>query len=186
MAHRAAHEAVFSVNRPKPGRPRFGGGFLSAVPCTIALRLDKGGSPLVEIHWLELLAIVLAMLSITVTIIGFFASLKFYRDGSNLQQEATKILNNLEVKADAMQQTVSGNFQMMLDKLISPVNEAAQDVAQIADETGNEELAQKAEELERLLNALSESSASSRYFARLARSLRSPTVLTTAMENQEE
>ena len=66
----------------------------------------------------ELLAIVLSIVALTVTIIGFFASLKFYRDGVQLQAKANDALTRIDEKAQSIQTQVGGMFDKTLDAAI--------------------------------------------------------------------
>ena len=67
---------------------------------------------------LELLAIILSIVSVTVTVIGFFASLKFYRDGVELQQKANDVLTGLTEKTEAIRGQVTGMFDKTLEAAI--------------------------------------------------------------------
>jgi len=68
---------------------------------------------------IDSIAIILALVSLTVTVVGFFASLKFYRDGVELQQAATRALVALEEKASSIQNQVGGMFERTLDAAIN-------------------------------------------------------------------
>lgn len=57
-------------------------------------------------------------MSLTITIVGFFASLKFYRDGVQLQQSANNALTKLEEKTEFIQTQVGGMFDKTLDAAI--------------------------------------------------------------------
>lgn len=67
---------------------------------------------------LEGLAIVLSVVSLIITAVGFFASLKFYRDGVELQNTANRALTKLEEKTDFIQSQVGGMFDKTLDAAI--------------------------------------------------------------------
>lgn len=63
-------------------------------------------------------AMVLSVVSLVVTIVGFFASLKFYRDGVELQGKANDALTKLAEKTDFIQSQVGGMFDKTLDAAI--------------------------------------------------------------------
>lgn len=67
---------------------------------------------------LEIVAILLSIVSFVVTVIGFFASLKFYRDGVTLQKNANEALVELSERTGAIQGQVDGMFQKTLDAAI--------------------------------------------------------------------
>src|SRR5260370_40494138 len=67
---------------------------------------------------IEGLAIILSVVSLIVTIVGFFASLKFYRDGVELQKSANTALAKLGEKTDFIQTQVGGLFDKTLDAAI--------------------------------------------------------------------
>jgi len=67
---------------------------------------------------LEGLAIVLSVVSLIITIVGFFASLKFYKDGVELQRAANDALTKLEEKTGFIQNQVGGMFDKTLDAAI--------------------------------------------------------------------
>lgn len=70
------------------------------------------------ITWIDILAIILSFVSLIITTVGFFASLRFYRDGVNLQQSANSALTKLEEKTQFIQTQVGGMFQQTLDAAI--------------------------------------------------------------------
>lgn len=63
----------------------------------------------------DLLAIVLSLVALLVTIIGFFASIVFYRDGRDLQQMATEALTRISEKSEIIQGQVGGILHKTLD-----------------------------------------------------------------------
>lgn len=67
---------------------------------------------------IDALAIVLSVVSLIITIVGFFASLKFYRDGVSLQKSANDALTKLEEKTAFIQNQVGGMFDKTLDAAI--------------------------------------------------------------------
>ena len=64
---------------------------------------------------LNIISIILAVVAVVVTVIGFFASLKFYRDGMNLQSRANDALSKIAEKADSIHSQVGGMFDKTLD-----------------------------------------------------------------------
>jgi len=68
---------------------------------------------------IDVLAIVLSIVALVVTVIGFFASLKFYREGMGLQQLANDVLVKIEEKASSIQTQVGGMFEKTLDAAIA-------------------------------------------------------------------
>ncbi len=73
---------------------------------------------ILPITLLDVIAIVLSIVSLIITVIGFFASLKFYRDGVNLQAKANDALTKLEEKTQFIQTQVGGMFDKTLDAAI--------------------------------------------------------------------
>jgi oligoendopeptidase F len=63
-------------------------------------------------------AMVLSVVSLIVTTVGFFASLKFYRDGVELQGKANDALTKIEEKTAFIQTQVGGMFERTLDAAI--------------------------------------------------------------------
>lgn len=70
-------------------------------------------------YLVEILAIILSVVALFVTIIGFFASLKFYRDGVKLQNSANEALSILKEKTEAIQKQIGGLFEKTLDAAIN-------------------------------------------------------------------
>ncbi len=66
----------------------------------------------------NVLAIILSIVSLIVTVIGFFASLKFYNDGVKLQNSANDALTRIEEKSLSIQSQVGGMFDKTLDAAI--------------------------------------------------------------------
>ena len=66
-----------------------------------------------------ILAINLSVVALIVTVLGFFASLKFYRHGINLQQGANDALAKIEEKASSIQSQVGGMFDKTLEAAIA-------------------------------------------------------------------
>ncbi|HBL74605.1 MAG: hypothetical protein A2W90_00200 [Bacteroidetes bacterium GWF2_42_66] len=74
---------------------------------------------------LAIVSLVLGLVALIVTIIGFFASLKFYRDGVALQDSATKALAKIEEKTSTIGQQVTDMSGKMLDAVTNkgePIN----------------------------------------------------------------
>ena len=67
---------------------------------------------------IDMLAIILSVVSLIITIVGFFASLRFYRDGMSLQEKANDALTKLEEKTQFIQAQVGGMFDKTLDAAI--------------------------------------------------------------------
>ena len=67
----------------------------------------------------DVITIILAIVALIVTIIGFFAALKFYRDGSSLQKLANDALVKIEERTNLIQTQVTGVFEKTLDAAIS-------------------------------------------------------------------
>ncbi|MDQ1591705.1 MAG: hypothetical protein QOG71_2332 [Pyrinomonadaceae bacterium] len=67
---------------------------------------------------IDILAIILSIVSLVITVVGFFASLKFYRDGVELQNKANDALTKLSEKTDFIQTQVGGMFDKTLDAAI--------------------------------------------------------------------
>lgn len=71
-----------------------------------------------ELPLLDLLAILISAIAFIVTGVGFFASLKFYRDGVELQTTAQNILSRIDERVDALRTQVGGVFEKTLDAAI--------------------------------------------------------------------
>lgn len=82
----------------------------------------------------DILAIVLSVVSLLITTIGFFASLKFYRDGVDLQKSANDALVKIEEKAQSIQTQVGGMFDKTLDAAIAKRNELSINFEELSDE----------------------------------------------------
>ncbi len=70
------------------------------------------------ISFIEVLAIILSIVALLVTVMGFFASLKFYRDGMMLQSRASDALVRIEEKAASIHTQVGGMFDKTLEAAI--------------------------------------------------------------------
>lgn len=67
---------------------------------------------------INIIAIILALVALFVTGIGFFASLRFYREGMNLQLGANNALSKISEKADFIHSQVGGILDKTLDAFI--------------------------------------------------------------------
>src|SRR6185369_10035648 len=67
---------------------------------------------------LEYIVLVLSVVSLVVTVLGFLASLKFYRDGTQLQAKANDALTKIEEKTQFIQTQVGGMFDKTLEAAI--------------------------------------------------------------------
>jgi hypothetical protein len=67
---------------------------------------------------LEVVAILVSLVALIVTVLGFFASLRFYQDGVSLQQSANDALTAIAEKTSAIQAQVGGMFDKTLDAAI--------------------------------------------------------------------
>lgn len=74
----------------------------------------------------DVLAIILSIVALAITVVGFFASLKFYKDGVELQKSANDALVKLEEKTQSIQMQVGGMFEKTLDAAISSSNQLDQ------------------------------------------------------------
>ncbi|MGA9997805.1 MAG: hypothetical protein WBP93_20485 [Pyrinomonadaceae bacterium] len=80
---------------------------------------------------IEVLSIILSIVSLIITTVGFFASLKFYRDGVQLQKLANDALIKLEEKTQTIQSQVSGMFERTLDAAIGGRNELSKNFEEL-------------------------------------------------------
>ncbi|PKR81355.1 hypothetical protein CW751_04680 [Brumimicrobium salinarum] len=67
---------------------------------------------------LAIVSLILGLIALIITIVGFFASLKFYRDGVSLQDSANKALAKIEEKTSSIQTQIGGMFDKTLDAAI--------------------------------------------------------------------
>jgi hypothetical protein len=76
-----------------------------------------------QLTWLglvgDVLGIILAVTALLITVIGFFASLHFYTDGTKLQNKANEIMSKISEKADSIHRDMSGVLDKTLDAAIS-------------------------------------------------------------------
>ncbi|WP_447956121.1 hypothetical protein [Vreelandella sp. EE7] len=115
----------------------------------------------------DVLAIILSIVALIVTVIGFFASLKFYRDGVELQKAANDALTKVEEKMSGLQSHIVSMFDKTLDAAISPSSEVNKsfddldeflekvksDVLKVAKEELGEKENKNASELKEVLNS---------------------------------
>ena len=78
---------------------------------------------------IDLAAIILAVAAMLLTSIGFFASLRFYRDGVELQSRMRELVSRVDEKVASIQSQVGGMFDKTLDAVIglSSPQDAAQE-----------------------------------------------------------
>ena len=69
-------------------------------------------------YLVQAITIILSIVALLVTVIGFFASLKFYRDGKEAQTSANNALARIEEKSRTMQNQVESMFDKTLDAAI--------------------------------------------------------------------
>jgi hypothetical protein len=79
----------------------------------------------------EALAIILSVVSLIITTLGFFASLKFYRDGVVLQGKANDALTKIEEKTAFIQAQMGGIFDKTLDAAIGKREAVSESFAQL-------------------------------------------------------
>lgn len=72
---------------------------------------------------IDIITIVLSLVALAITIIGFFASLKFYRDGSEMQSQARDALSKIEEKTSTIQTQVGGMFDKTLNAALGISNQ---------------------------------------------------------------
>lgn len=75
-----------------------------------------------ELPAIEIITIVLSLVALFITIIGFFASLKFYRDGNELQKKANDAMVRIEEKSLNIEKHVEGQFNKMIDYIFNRDN----------------------------------------------------------------
>lgn len=87
---------------------------------------------------INLAAIILSVTAILLTIIGFFASLRFYRDGVELQSRVRELLSRVDEKVASVQSQVGGMFERTLDAVIgrSSPQAAAEEQKRLMREAG--------------------------------------------------
>jgi|SRR5215213_873653 len=77
---------------------------------------------------------VLSVVSLIVTVVGFFASLKFYRDGVELQGKANDALTKLEEKTQFIQTQVGGMFDKTLEAAIGKREALSESFAELSEQ----------------------------------------------------
>lgn len=68
---------------------------------------------------IELLNTVLAIVALIITVVGFFASLTFYREGMNLQNRSNDALARIEEMSRSLSTLIFGMFQQTLDAALN-------------------------------------------------------------------
>lgn len=68
---------------------------------------------------LAIVSLILGIVALLITLLGFFASLKFYKDGLNLQDKANSALAKIEEKTASIQTQIGGMFDKTLDAAIN-------------------------------------------------------------------
>lgn len=91
---------------------------------------------------IDILSITLAVVALFVTIIGFFASLKFYREGVKLQDSANKALIQIAEKTQYIESQVGGMFSKILDAAIGKKNQMSEEFERL-----NEQIDKTAKEI---------------------------------------
>jgi len=86
---------------------------------------------------LNIIAIILAVVALIVTGIGFFASLRFYREGMNLQSQANDALTKIAEKADSIHSQVGGMFNKTLDAALRRSHQLESDFEGINEQLEN-------------------------------------------------
>ena len=79
----------------------------------------------------NVIAIILSIVALFITIIGFFASLKFYRDGVKLQGVANDAMTMIKEKTEAIQSQVGGMFDKTLDAALNRSNQMSESFEEI-------------------------------------------------------
>ncbi len=74
---------------------------------------------------IDLATIILSLVAIVLTVLGFFASLRFYRDGVKLQSSASALIARIEEKVASLQTQVGGMFEKTLNAVIGHSSEQA-------------------------------------------------------------
>lgn len=64
---------------------------------------------------LAIVSLILGIVALVITILGFFASLKFYVNGMKLQEKSNKAMNILEEKTSTIQNQLGGMFDKTLE-----------------------------------------------------------------------
>ena len=67
----------------------------------------------------QILNTVLSLVALSITIVGFFASLKYYRDGVQTQIHVDSVLGKIEERAGSIQAQVGGMFERTLTAAVS-------------------------------------------------------------------
>lgn len=86
---------------------------------------------------IDIIAIIISISAAAVTIIAFFASLKFYKDGIELQNTSTRILTQIEERTGSIQLQMHSVFDKTLDAALSNRQELAPNISEIHTELEN-------------------------------------------------
>lgn len=97
---------------------------------------------------IEIISIIISVTAAAVTVIAFFASLKFYKDGIELQNTSTRILTQIEERTGSIQLQMHTVFDKTLDAALSNRNGLASDMIQLSTQL-KEELKETMERIER-------------------------------------
>lgn len=86
---------------------------------------------------IDLSTIVLSAVAIVLTVIGFFASLRFYRDGVELQSRVSELLSRVDERISSVQSQVGGMFERTLDAALlgTSAKAAAHEQRRLIDES---------------------------------------------------
>jgi hypothetical protein len=82
----------------------------------------------------ELFSIILSVVALAITVVGFFASLYFYRHSIDLQADATRLLAKIEERTDSINTQVGGIFEKTLDAALASKAEVRSDFSDVAKE----------------------------------------------------
>ncbi|MBN1328046.1 MAG: OST-HTH/LOTUS domain-containing protein [Candidatus Heimdallarchaeota archaeon] len=82
-------------------------------------------------------SLLLSLVALCVTTLGFFASLKFYRDGVELQKSASNALTKIEEKTNTISEQMTGMFDKTLDAAINKGGQIAQDFEDTTEQIEN-------------------------------------------------
>ncbi len=99
---------------------------------------------------LNIVAIILSLVALSVTVLGFLASLKFYRDGMDLQAAANNALTMIGEKTGLIQSQVDGMFSKTLDAALGQPGKVSEDLESLYEQLGiaHQTLGQMASEIE--------------------------------------
>jgi hypothetical protein len=81
---------------------------------------------------IEIVSLILSIVALIVTVVGFFASLKFYRDGVTLQGKANDALTKIEERTQFIQTQVGGMFDKTLEAALGKNDELSASFEEIS------------------------------------------------------